>query len=210
MPKILNVPQLYRSKEWLYEKYEIEKLSSQKIADIVGADRKTIDQWLAKQQIKKRGFGGSRGKKSKKWLLDKYIKKGKSLNDIAAIVNEDRKTVHRWLIGYKIPRRPVGDTRKGKDNPRWKGDKYIGKRYGYVWIYKPSHPNCSYRGFVKEHRLVAEKCLDRYLNRKEVIHHINLNKADNRPKNLYYYSSQSEHAKYHFGKIQIKLKSNLI
>src|ERR1035437_6948160 len=97
MPKILQVSSEYRTYKWLYQKYWIEKLPSQKIADIVGADRKTIDQWLAKNKIQKRGFNGSLGKPTNEWLIEEYIENKKSLNDIAKIVNQDRKTVHRWL-----------------------------------------------------------------------------------------------------------------
>ena len=73
MPKILKVLKKYRSKEWLYQKYIIEKLPSRSIAKIVGADRKTIDQWLVKVGIKKRGFGGSE-RPTKEVLFNKYIK----------------------------------------------------------------------------------------------------------------------------------------
>jgi len=45
--------------------------------------------------------------------------------------------------------------------------------------------------------LVAEKYLDRLLTKNEVIHHINEIKGDNKPKNLYLFSSESEHQCYH-------------
>jgi len=211
MPKILNVSQKYRSKEWLYQKYIIEQLPSRAIADIVGASRKTIDQWLAKAKIKKRGFGGSRDKKSKKWLINEYTKKNKSLREIAKEINEDFKTVHRWIIEYNITPRKVGDPRKREDSPWWTGGKYKSKK-GYTWIYVPEHPNCNSRGYVMEHRLVVENQLKRYLKKEEIVHHINFIREDSRLKNLYLFSSQSEHAKYH--KLYIlkkakKLKSNL-
>lgn len=96
----------------------------------------------------------------------------------------------------------------GEDNPIWKGG--IKKTYGYITILSPDHPNKGKYGYVHRSRLVAEKCLDRYLTPEEVIHHINEIRDDDRPKNLYLFSSQSIHIKFHFLKNKPKLTSNII
>ena len=72
--------------------------------------------------------------------------------------------------------------KKGSKNPRWKGGRKI-DGYGYVHILKPNHPN-AIKGYVREHRLVMEKKIKRYLKKNEVVHHINGIKDDNRIKNL--------------------------
>ncbi|MDD3159573.1 MAG: HNH endonuclease [Candidatus ainarchaeum sp.] len=47
------------------------------------------------------------------------------------------------------------------------------------------------------HRKVASKKLGRTIGEKEVVHHLNRNKLDNRPSNLYVFKSQNSHNKAH-------------
>jgi len=70
----------------------------------------------------------------------------------------------------------------GDKNPRWTG----GRTYedGYVLISSRQHPNHNSRGYVREHTLVMEEILGRYLEPGENVHHINGIKDDNRPENL--------------------------
>ena len=92
------------------------------------------------------------------------------------------------------------------------------KKNGYLLVYKPDHPrtrvgNNGKYGYVLEHIIIVEKHLKKLLNDKEVIHHINENRADNRLENLYLFPSNSAHSKYHklfrLGKCDKITKSNL-
>lgn len=67
---------------------------------------------------------------------------------------------------------------------------------GYYYIYKPEHPNAIKRGYVAEHRLMAEEKFGRPLKQNEVVHHINENKLDNIPENLEV-MTVSEHNRFH-------------
>lgn len=47
------------------------------------------------------------------------------------------------------------------------------------------------------HRVVAESILGRPLRKGEVVHHIDLNKRNNKPENLIVFRTQAEHVRYH-------------
>lgn len=56
---------------------------------------------------------------------------------------------------------------------------------GYVWIWEPEHPaSSSYRGWLQQHRLVAEAMIGRRLTSEDEVNHINRIKHDNTPSNL--------------------------
>lgn len=66
------------------------------------------------------------------------------------------------------------------DNPKRKIDKIL----GYVRIYVPMHREANTRGYVYEHRVIAEQMIGRDLLPGEVVHHKNHIRWDNRVENL--------------------------
>lgn len=80
----------------------------------------------------------------------------------------------------------------GQENPRWKGGRYR-QGQGYVLVLVPGHPHADRHGYVREHRLVMEQTLGRYLRPGEVVHHRNHVRDDNRPENLELFASNGDH-----------------
>ena len=83
-----------------------------------------------------------------------------------------------------------------ENNPRWKGGK-MKDGFGYILIKNRNHPKTNSRGYVREHILVMEKYLGRYLKNKEIVHHNNSIKNDNRIKNLCLFKNDNAHKHWH-------------
>ena len=84
----------------------------------------------------------------------------------------------------------------GEKSISWKGGKTIGSD-GYILVLKHNHPFRQKSGHVREHRLVMEKRIGRYLQPFEKVHHINGIKTDNRIENLLLFDNNIKHLKHH-------------
>lgn len=87
---------------------------------------------------------------------------------------------------------------RGSKNPAWRGGR-VKLKTGYIVIHSPHHP-FRMKGknpWVYEHRLVMEKYIGRFLQPKEIVHHLNHEKDDNRIENLELLTSQSVHVLSH-------------
>lgn len=90
-----------------------------------------------------------------------------------------------------IPRLPPW-SQPGSRNPAWKGGRQVDSD-GYILIHQPDHPHANVAGCVREHRLVMEQIVGRYLLSTEVVHHKDGDKQNNAPSNLELYSKNSDH-----------------
>lgn len=87
----------------------------------------------------------------------------------------------------------------GECNPSWKGG-LIDRGYGYVHELCHGHPHADPQGYVRQHRLVMEKHLGRFLAPEEVVHHIDGDRKNNVIENLRLFPNESEHRRHHLGK----------
>jgi len=150
---------------------------------------------------------------SKWWYEYGKIKSWGKKNRISAIIKNCKQCGKEFLT---IPQRADGKSLKGNFCSRscghsattifwklnkgklaeksrfWKGGRNkVGR--GYIEIYAPNHPHTRGGKYVREHRLVMEKYLGRYLDPHEIVHHINGVKDDNRLANLTIVNNQNHH-----------------
>ena len=121
-----------------------------------------------------------------------YVDERKTGEEIASMYNVTRKNVYLALkkAGVEI-RKPLKE-----NHGMWKGGRVTCISGGYVGIHMPEHPSASKVGYVYEHTLVAEKMLGRSLNKDEVVHHIDLDKHNNTPENLFI-CNRKDHTTFH-------------
>lgn len=68
-------------------------------------------------------------------------------------------------------------------NPNWRGGRFTHTN-GYIVIRKPNHPKANRKGYIYEHRFVAENKIGRILKDDEVAHHLDGDKKNNNQDNI--------------------------
>ena len=192
------------STEELQRIYDSEGMTIKKMCNIVGCKSDiTMAKILHSRGIDtndnaRRAYikrGNRTNDEFKKYLFDEYCTKNRSMTSIAKELNISWVIVSRYLDKYGIPKRTKSEQQSGEGAVNWKGGRNITKS-GYVEIKVPGHPETSKRGYVYEHRYIAEKLLGRPLKENEVVHHIDRNKANNSPENLLVLTKE-EHTRLH-------------
>ena len=125
-----------------------------------------------------------------------YIDEKQSMESIAKRFGCGESTVRAHLMQAGLGL----DTAQVAERRMWANKSKYTHRFicnGYRAIQVPGHPMATKEGYVKEHRYVAESAIGRYLEPGEQVHHINLEKLDNRIENLAVLPTKKEHALVH-------------
>jgi len=187
-----------------YKKYSINELSIK-----LGRSKNSVSKKMSRLNL----FQTKWTKDEENYLKQNYERK--TNYELAELLGRSVDGVSHRLMKLKLKRskqvlsaiwiKTHKDFKEGKEHHLWKGGKRIGT-HGYVWIYCPEHPFAT-KKYVREHRLVMEKVIKRFLKPEEVVHHINGVKDDNRPENLMLLPNEKEHGKLHY---QLKKENNHI
>lgn len=122
--------------------------------------------------------------------LREMASQGMSCLEMAPHLGVSEEVVRERMVRLGIPR--LAAQARPERNHFWTGGRTT-DAHGYVLLHAPDHPHADYKGRVREHRLVMERKLGRYLEPGEVVDHIDGNTSNNDPSNLRLFASNAEH-----------------
>ena len=144
---------------------------------------------------------------TEKEVFDLYHVKIMTIAEIARKFNVSDKRVYTAVkkLGIPLRKNKKRDFIKRVEG-RYKGEKVFDKKVAkhtnfkdreYIMVYAPEYKCANKSGYVSEHKLNVLKNLHiEDLPKGTCIHHINMNKSNNRVENLQV-CNKSDHAKYH-------------
>ncbi len=125
-------------------------------------------------------------------LLDQGLTQRQAADRLGVSLNTIERRVREW--GLRTAR--TGPRLASGHRFSWTDGRAVDK-HGYVEVYAPMHPHArAATGRVFEHRLLMEVVLGRYLERGEVVHHLDDHPRHNWPSNLGVFASNADHLRH--------------
>ena len=179
----------------LRELYLVRGQSDMRIAREHGVCNLTVANWRRKYGIR-RDHQPNYIDLSSDELKRLYVDEKWTMERMAEHFGCGESTVRAHIIrdGLAIDAPEVAKRRLEVNSTRYSRS-FIGSGYRRVML--PSHPAANRDGYVDEHRYVAETGIGRYLLPREQVHHISMQKLDNRIENLAVLANKEDHAKLH-------------
>jgi hypothetical protein len=181
--------------------YEQEGLGATEIAGMIGVAPQTLQRRLRLAGIHVRGkdeptavarerIGAYRRRKFDETALREFHAQGMSCQEMADVFGCHDEQVRRALVRLGLPR--LAPKARPERNHFWQGG-YAVDDDGYILEHHPDHPCATKGGYVRQHRLVMERQIGRYLLPEEVVDHRNRDTSDNDPGNLQLFASNADH-----------------
>lgn len=127
-------------------------------------------------------------------VLKEEVDSGMNATSLGKKYGVSKVCVARHLLRLGINKEsPIG--KKGSSHSQWKGGRSL--KSGYWTVYAPTHHRVLNNNRVFEHILVAEKKYKRKIPKGQPIHHIDFNRTNNNPENLYLCKDHQEHKNIH-------------
>lgn len=161
------------------------------IAERLGLPHHAVQAWLQRRKIPGKAHT-ERRVRLRVADLQPMIDAGQTQQAMADHFGVSISCVDRTLRRKGLQTARTGPRGADAHRQRWQGGRFLDK-HGYVMVFVPLHPQAGQNAYVREHRLVMEVVLGRYLLPSEVVDHGDDHPRHNWPSNLTVYETNAEH-----------------